>query len=548
MSIFASGLDKNRANYESLSPVSFLKRTAEIYPEYVAIAYHDLRRTYREMLDRCERFSAFLDQNGAGPGDVVSVMLPNIPEMVEMHFSAIAGGRVLHTINTRLDALAIRIQLEHAESKVLVYDREYTEVVRAALAGMDAPPLAIEVVDSSMRYDAAPLGHIDYEAALQEASAMGEVGQLQGPSDEWHAIAVSYTSGTTGNPKGVVTHHRGAYLNAMANMVAWAMPHHPTYIWVLPMFHCNGWCFSWTVTLLAGTHVCLRKVDSAEIFRLANVHEASHLCAAPVVLWMLANAGDDALAFARPINILTAGSAPAASVIRAVEARNAHITQVYGLTETYAPTVVNAWKAPWDTDPHADRYHLKARTGVRFPACEALEIVDDELQSVPWDGNTIGEVVVRGNTVMRGYLKNKTATEEAFRGGWFHTGDLAVRDPDGYISIRDRTKDMINSGGEKISSIEVEEVLFSHPSILEVAVVAGPDPRWGEAPWAFINVKPGHTLTEEDVVLYCRAKLAKFKVPKRVIFTTLERTETGKVQKFKLREFARSAAAETSRD
>jgi fatty-acyl-CoA synthase len=514
----------------------------------VAIAYRGLERTYREVLERCERFSAFLDQNRAGRGAVVSVMLPNVPEMIEMHFSAISSGRALHTINTRLDPLAIRFQLEHAESKVLVYDREYAGVVGVALAGMENPPLAVEVIDRNVNYDATPLGHVDYETALQTAVRTGKVGPLQGPSDEWDAIALSYTSGTTGNPKGVVTHHRGAYLNATANTLAWSMPGHPGYIWTLPMFHCNGWCFPWTVTLLAGTHICLRKVDAAEIFRLANAHAATHFCAAPVVLSMLADTPESTFAFAKPVNILTAGSAPPATVIETVEARNAHITQVYGLTETYSSAVVSAWKDRWNGDPHADRYRLKARTGVRFPTCEGLDVVDEELRPVPWDGQTMGEVVVRGNTVMRGYLKNDAATQEAFRGGWFHSGDLAVRDPDGYVSIRDRTKDMINSGGEKISSIEVEEVLFSHPAVLEAAVVAGPDARWGEAPWAFIDVRPGHILTEEDVVLYCLTKLAKFKVPRRIVFTTLERTATGKVQKYRLREIARQAATVTSGD
>jgi fatty-acyl-CoA synthase len=354
MSVFEFGFLKNGANYEPLSPVSFLKRTAEIYPEYVAIAYRGLERTYREVLERCERFSAFLDRNGAGAGDVVSVMLPNVPEMIEMHFSAIASGRVLHTINIRLDPQAIRFQLEHAESKVLVYDREYAGVVSAVFAGMKSPPLAVEVIDPTVNYDVTPLGHIHYESALH-TGVDGETGPLRGPSDEWNAIALSYTSGTTGNPKGVVTHHRGAYLNAMANTVAWSMPSHPAYIWTLPMFHCNGWCFPWTVTLLGGTHVCLRKVDVAEIFRLAGTHGATHFCAAPVVLSMLADAPEGTFTLTNPINILTAGSAPPASVIEAVEARNARITQVYGLTETYSSTVVSAWKDRWNADSHADR-------------------------------------------------------------------------------------------------------------------------------------------------------------------------------------------------
>lgn len=532
--IFDYGLEKSAANFQPLSPISFLTRTATIYPEYTAIVYRDHSITYRELLQRSSAFAGFLDRRGLKRGDVVSTMLPNIPEMLELSFAGISAGRVLHTINIRLDADAIRFQLEHAETKVLVYDREYTATITEVLARMTEPPFAVEVIDPGVDYPASSTGHLTYDQALAVAP---EGGVLLGPDDEWDAIAVSYTSGTTGNPKGVVTHHRGAYLNAMANTVAWSMAQHPSYIWVLPMFHCNGWCFPWTVTLLAGTHICLRKVDTTEIFSLANTHRATHFCAAPVVLSMLAS--ERGATFAEPINILTAGSPPVAEVIKRMEELNADVTQVYGLTETYASTCVSAWKANlWEEGAATARYRLKARQGVQFPACESLDVINASRQSVPWDGQTIGEVVVRGNTVMRGYLKNVSATQSAFEGGWFNTGDLAVRDPDGYISIRDRAKDMINSGGEKMSSLEIEQALYAHPSIYEAAVIAAPDSKWGEVPWAFITLKPGHTLTEEDTIAYCHTKLARFKVPKRIIFGPIEHTATGKVQKFRLREIA----------
>lgn len=539
--IFDEGLEKTHANHEPLSPLSFLRRSADIYPEYVAVAYGDYRLTYGRMLERCMAFAGFLDQSGLVRGDVVSVMLPNVPEMVELHFAAITDGRVLHAVNTRLDPQAIRFQLEHAETKLLVYDREYAATIAEAMAGMKTPPIIVEVVDPNTDFAVGPMEAVAYEDALAIGSGRGH---LRGPGDEWDAIALSYTSGTTGNPKGVVTHHRGAYLNATANTVAWTMRYHATYLWVLPMFHCNGWCFPWTITLLAGTHVCLRKVDPVEIIRLANLHGVTNLCAAPVVLSMLAACAQQGFSFNQSVRILTAGAAPAPQVIQDVERLNTHVTQVYGLTETYSSTVMSAWKDAWDAQPPEEQYKLKARAGVKFPACEELEVVGPLLAPVPRDGKTIGEVVVRGNTVMRGYLKNREATEEAFAGGWFHTGDLAVRFPDGYIAICDRSKDMINSGGEKMSSLEIEEALLAHPGVFEAAVVSAPHPTWGEVPWAFVSAKAGNVLSEDELKNHCLSRLARYKVPKRFILGPLERTATGKVQKFKLREVARAAAEE----
>ncbi|WP_454743281.1 AMP-binding protein [Cupriavidus necator] len=539
-SIFNEGLDKTEANYTQLSPLSFLRRTAEIYPDYVAAVYGDRRLTYQNMLDRCKAFAGFLDLAGLVAGDVVSVMLPNVPEMIEMHFGASTEGRVLHAINTRLDSAAIRFQLVHAETKVLVFDSEYAETIAAAVSDMASRPVLIEVHDPTAGF---PSGTIPTALPLESALVAGkEKAHLRGPRDEWEPIALSYTSGTTGNPKGVVTHHRGAYLNTMANTVAWSMRYHATYLWVLPMFHCNGWCFPWTITLLAGRHICMRRADPRQIIRLANEHGVTNLCAAPVVLSMLAECANEGLSFQQPVRILTAGAAPAPRVISDVERLNTEITQVYGLTETYSSTVMSAWKTEWNSRTPEERYQLKSRAGVRFPACEEMEVVGPELSPVERDGKSIGEVVVRGNTVMRGYLKNSAATNEAFAEGWFHTGDLAVRFPDGYIAIRDRSKDMINSGGEKMSSLEIEEALISHPAVFETAVVAAPHEKWGEVPCAFVNVREGHHVTEEELAAFCNERLARYKVPKRFIFGPLERTSTGKVQKFRLREIAAEAA------
>jgi fatty-acyl-CoA synthase len=526
-------LQKRRANFEPLSPLSFLRRTSLVYPDHPAIVYGDTRRTYQEMEVRCRQISSFLDKRGVLKGDVVSVMLPNVPEMLELHFAGPASGRVLHTINTRLDPEAVRFQIVHSKSKVIFFDREYALIVQSAISTLPEPPLLIEVIDRFGPYSAESSVHLSYDQALSQGDPRSYFGN---PDDEWQPIALAYTSGTTGNPKGVVTHHRGAYLNSTANALAWEMPHHPVYLWVLPIFHCDGWCFPWTVTHLAGTHVCLRKVDTDVIFSLVESEKVSHLCAAPVVLSMLAAANQtDGKTFAAPIKILTAGAPPPARVIEAMEAVNASVTQVYGLTETYSSTAISVWNPKWNDLAAHERFHLKSRQGVPYPACEELNVIDVAGNPVPWDGVTMGEVVVRGNTVMAGYLENPAATDEAFANGWFHTGDLATRDSAGYVTVKDRTKDMINSGGEKVSSIEIEEVLSEYPDLLEVAVVAAPDEKWGEVPWAFVGVKPGTQVTEEQLVSHCRKRLAKYKIPKKFIFGALDRTATGKIQKFKLR-------------
>jgi fatty-acyl-CoA synthase len=540
--IFSTGLNKCPANHVPLSPLSFLKRTASIYPERPAVIYGRLRRTYQELLDRCLRAAAYLKSLGVERGTAVSVMLPNVPEMVELHFAIGAAGGVMHSINTRLDAEAIRFQVAHCEARVLIFDREYGALIKQVISGLEHDVIAVEVVDPTQEYAPQDFGQHSYEEGLALAHPLATLG---GPADEWDPVAVSYTSGTTGNPKGVVTHHRGAYLNSMANSVAWAMGNHPVYLWTLPLFHCNGWCFPWTVTLLAGTHVCLRRIDLREIFRLVELHGVTHFCAAPVVLTMLAEAPDDIRQpFPHRVRVLTAGSAPSSTTIRAMEALNADVLQVYGLTETYSSAVLSAWKEEWNGLGDSERYRLKARTGVRYPACEGLDVVDASGTPVPRDGKSLGEVVIWGNTVMSGYLKNAAATEEAFDGGWFHTGDIAVMDPDGYISIRDRSKDVIISGGENISSVEVEEVISRHSAVLEVAVVAMPDAKWDEVPCAFVSIKRECSATEEELINFCKLHLAKFKVPKRIFFGPIERTATGKVQKFKLRQIASAEAAE----
>ncbi len=540
--IYDQGLDKNAANFVPLSPLSFLERSAAVFPDRTAIIYGEQRQTWRQTHERCKRLASALSRHGIGRGDTVAAMLPNVPAMFEAHFGVPMTGAVLNTLNTRLDAEAIAFMLRHGEAKVLLTDREFAKVIQAALALLGRQQvLVIEVED-----DTAPagerLGSIAYEAFLAQGDPAFA---WQLPPDEWDAIALNYTSGTTGNPKGVVTHHRGAYLNATSNVVTWGMPQHAVYLWTLPMFHCNGWCFPWTMALNAGTSVCLRRVDPALIFPLIKAHHITHMCGAPIVYSMLINAPAELRAgITHTVQGLIAGAAPPAAVIEGCENIGIDITHVYGLTEVYGPAAVCAKQTEWEALGLAERAALNGRQGVAYPLQEAVRVLDPEtLQPIPADGETMGEIFFRGNIVMKGYLKNPQATAEAFAGGWFHTGDLAVTHPDGYIKIKDRSKDIIISGGENISSLEVEDALCRHPAVMLAAVVAQPDAKWGEVPCAFVELKPGASAQEAELLEHCRNLLARFKVPKKVVFGELPKTSTGKIQKFMLREQVKSASA-----
>jgi fatty-acyl-CoA synthase len=533
------GLDKNAANFTPLTPIGFLLRSASVYPDRLAVAYRSRRYGWRETLERCRRLAGALAARGVGYGDTVAVMAPNTPEAFEAHFGLPMAGAVLNALNIRLDAETIAFMLRHGEAKVLITDTEFAPVVGKALAQLDRKPIVVDVADASGR-GGERLGEMDYEAFL----ATGDPAFPEAtPKDEWEAIALNYTSGTTGNPKGVVYHHRGAYLNALGNILVWGMRQHPVYLWTLPMFHCNGWCFPWTITALAGTHVCLRRVEAAAIYEAIAREGVTHLCGAPVVMNMLLNAAPRLRrALDRRIEMMTAGAPPPPAVIEGMEALGFHITHVYGLTESCGPAVVCAWHDEWDALPTAERARRKARQGVTYPVLEELTVADPAtLVPVAPDGATMGEVLMRGNIVMKGYLKNTRATEEAFAGGWFHSGDLGVMHPDGYIELKDRSKDIIISGGENISTIEVEDVLYRHPCVLEAAVVARPDPMWGETPCAFVTLKPDAAATADEIITFCREHLAHFKAPRMVLFGPLPKTSTGKIQKFVLRERAKGS-------
>jgi fatty-acyl-CoA synthase len=532
------GLDKNAANYVPLTPIGFLVRSASVYPNRLAVAHGERRYSWREALDRCRRLASALAARGVGRGDTVAVMAPNIPEAFEAHFGAPMAGAVLNALNIRLDPATVGFILRHGEAKVLITDTEFAPVVAQALAQLEQKPFVIDIVDA-MGPGGERLGEMDYEEFLATGDpAFPEVT----PHDEWDAIALNYTSGTTGNPKGVVYHHRGAYLNALGNILVWGMRQHPVYLWTLPMFHCNGWCFPWTITAMAGTHVCLRRVEAAAVYEAIAREGVTHLCSAPVVMNLLLNAAPGLRrSLDRRIEMMTAGAPPPAAVIEGMEALGFHITHVYGLTEVYGPAVVCAWHDEWDALPAAERTRLKARQGVTYPVLEGLRVADPvTLSPAAPDGATMGEVLMRGNIVMKGYLKNPRATEEAFAGGWFRSGDLAVMHPDGYIELKDRSKDIIISGGENISTIEVEDALYRHPAVLEAAVVACPDQMWGETPCAFVTLKSETDVTAEEIIAFCREHLARFKVPRAVIFGALPKTSTGKIQKFVLRERAKA--------
>jgi fatty-acyl-CoA synthase len=539
MSIYEQGLPRSAVNHVALTPLSFIERAAAVYPNYPAVVHGSIRRTWAQTYSRCRRLASALAGRGIGKGDTVAVMLPNIPQMLEAHFGVPMIGAVLNTLNVRLDAEAIAFMLQHGEAKVLITDREFFDVIHAAIGMLDQPPLVIDVNDPEYAEGQAA-SDLDYEAFLAEGDPDFA---WQWPGDEWDAISLNYTSGTTGNPKGVVYHHRGAYINALGNQMTWAMGNHPVYLWTLPMFHCNGWCYPWTVTALAGVHVFLRRVDPQKILTLIRDEQVTHLCGAPIVLNALVNMPDEAkAAIDHPVNACVAGAAPPAKVIGAVEEMGIKVTHVYGLTESYGPVTVCAWHEEWNALSLEQRANLKSRQGVRYQTLEEVMVGDPKtLEPVPRDGETIGEVFMRGNTLMKGYLKNPSATEEAFSGGWFHTGDLAVCHPNGYVEIKDRLKDIIISGGENISTIELEGVLYRHPGVLEAAVVARPDEKWGETPCAFISLKAGHeNVREADIIAFCRDHLAAFKLPRTVVFTQLPKTSTGKVQKFVLRDMAKA--------
>jgi len=537
VSQYSTDLHKNAANYTPLSPLTFIERAAAVYPARAAIIYHELEQSWAETYRRCRRFASALRRHGIGPDDTVALMLPNVPAMCEAHFAIPMAGAVIHGLNIRLDADVIAFQLRHGQAKILFTDREFSPTIEAALDQLDDRPLVIDVDDPAFE-GGKSIGDMDYETFLAQGDSDFE---WQLPADEWQAISLGYTSGTTGDPKGVVTHHRGAYLNAISNAVAWSMGAHPVYLWTLPMFHCNGWCFPWTLAALNGTSVCLRAVRDDDIFNAVKQHRVTHLCGAPIVLNLMANASDELKSgIDHQVNIMTAAAAPPPAILESMAELGFEVTHAYGLTETYGPAVVCAWHEEWNELSIAEQAGMKSRQGVRYPMLEQLVVMDPEtMESVPRDGETIGEIMFRGNIVMKGYLKNPQASQQAFAGGYFHSGDLAVCHSDGYIEIRDRSKDIIISGGENISSIEVENILYGHPAVLEAAVAAMPDEKWGETPCAFVTLRDGAEASEQEIIEFCLQNMARFKAPRKVVFGPLPKTSTGKIQKFELRERAR---------
>ncbi len=536
---YDADLDRNPANYQPLTPLSFLERAASVFPQHTAIIHGPLRRTYAVFYARARRLASALAKRGIKRGDTVSVMLANTPAMLECHYGVPMTQGVLNTLNTRLDAAIIAFSLDHAETKVVIVDREFSKVMKEALALANAKPLVIDYDDPEYSGPGERLGQIEYEDLI----AQGDPAFIWSmPDDEWNAISLNYTSGTTGDPKGVVYHHRGAYLLAVGNVVTCGMAKHPIYLWTLPMFHCNGWCFPWSISVAAGTHVCLRAVRAAAMYDAIANHKVTHLCGAPIVMATLLNAPTkEKKPLPHVVQFFTAAAPPPEAVLAEMKEAGFNVTHLYGLTESYGPAVVNDWKAEWEALPPDEQAAKKARQGVRYGALEALDVRDPEtLVPVARDGEAMGEVMMRGNVVMKGYLKNKASTEKSFMGGWFHTGDLGVMHPDGYIQLKDRSKDIIISGGENISSIEVEDALYKHHAVAAAAVVAKPDDKWGETPCAFIELKPGEKATSDELMQWCKTHLASYKCPRYVVFAEIPKTSTGKIQKFKLREMAKA--------
>jgi fatty-acyl-CoA synthase len=544
--IYQTDLERHAANFVALSPVSFVERSAEVFGDLPAVIHGVRRYDWKQLRERSARLAAVLRSLGVGRGSTVSVMLTNTPEMVEVHYAVPALGAVLNTLNTRLDAPLLAWQMNHCEAQVLVTDREFAPAIAQALALLrqrhGRAPVVVDVCDSEYAGPGDRLGEHEYEALL---AAHEPLARLEGPQDEWDAIAVSYTSGTTGNPKGVVTHHRGAYLNAVCNAATWTMPHFPKYLWTLPMFHCNGWCFPWTVAMLGGTHVCLRKVEAKTIFDAMREHRADHYCAAPIVHNLLIAAPPELReGISHKVRGMVAGAAPPAAMIEGMAKLGIDITHVYGLTEVYGPAAVAVKRPAWAGESLSEQTRLNGRQGTRYVLQEGMTVMDPRtMREVPADGETMGEIMFRGNIVMKGYLKNPTATAKAFEGEWFHTGDLAVMEPDRYVKIKDRSKDVIISGGENISSIEVEDVLYRHPAVMVCAVVAKPDAKWGETPLAFVELRPGSSASVDELIAHCKGLLAGYKVPREVRFEEIPKTSTGKIQKFQLRERAKSSSA-----